>query len=190
MPETLKSRHGAAKLGAPRRFDLVSPELSTPVLFPVEPNLFLAAAAKDGPAPGKSETRQPEQTDQSVHRVLVIEDDPFSLELYTILFEAAGFTVLPAADGEQGLAMARRELPDLIICDVILPILRGYDVVRALKANPILRRVPIIAVTALDDRADRDRLLAAGFDGYIAKPIEAEVFVEQIEDFYDRVKKF
>ncbi len=150
--------------------------------------MFLAAAAQDGPAPGKSETRHLERTAQSGRRILIIEDDPFSLELYTILLETAGFTMLPAADGEQGLALARREQPDLIICDVILPKMGGCEVVRRLKLDPVLRQVPIIAVTALDDRGDCDRLLAAGFDGYLAKPIEVEVFVEQIEDFYDRVK--
>lgn len=187
LPETLKPCRGAAKLGAPRRSDLVGPELSRPILFPVKLSV-LAAAAKNGPEPGKSGTSHQEQTAQAGHRILIIEDDPFSLELYTILLEASGYTILTARDGEQGLAVARREQPDLIVCDVVLPKMGGCEVVRYLKADPVLRRVPIIAVTALDDRADRDRLLAAGFDGYIAKPIEAEVFVEQIEDFYDRVK--
>jgi CheY-like chemotaxis protein len=147
-----------------------------------------ATTAKDGPLSGKSGTRHPERTDRAGRRILIIEDDPFSLELYTILLEAAGFTMLPAADGEQGLALARRQPPDLIICDVILPKMGGCEVVRHLKSDPVLRQVPVVAVTALDDRGDCERLLAAGFDGYIAKPIEAEVFVEQIEDFYDRVK--
>ncbi len=151
--------------------------------------MFLAAAAKDGSGSGPSRTRLPVRPGRSGCRILIIEDDPFSLELYAILLEAAGYTVLPAPNGEQGLAVARREQPDLVICDVILPAMGGYEVVRAFKANPVLRQVPVIAVTALDDRGDCERLLAAGFDGYIAKPIEAQVFVEQIEDFYDRVKK-
>ena len=119
--------------------------------------------------------------------ILIIEDDPFSLELYTILLEASGYTTLPAADGEKGLAIARREQPDLIICDVILPKLGGCEVVRKLKADPVLRQVPVVAVTALDSRGDRDRLLSAGFDGYIAKPIEAETFTRQIVSFLPKV---
>jgi CheY-like chemotaxis protein len=97
--------------------------------------------------------------------------------------------MLPAADGEQGLAMARREQPDLIICDVVLPEMGGCEVVRHLKSDPVLRQVPISAVTVLDERGDSERLLAAGFDGYLAKPIEPEVFVEQIKVFYDRAEK-
>ncbi len=189
LPETLKPCHGAAQLGAPPCSHLVSPELSTPALFPVELSMFLAAAAKDGLEPGKSGARHPEQAAKSVRRILIIEDDPFSLELYTILLEAGGYIILPATDGEQGLAMARREQPDLIICDIILPKLGGCEVVRRLRSDPVLSQVPVIAVTALDDRGDCDRLLAAGFDGYIAKPIEAKVFVQQIKDSFDRVRK-
>ncbi len=144
---------------------------------------LLAAVGQNGPGPGKSGTRNPEQTDQSGRRILIIEDDPFSLELYTLLLEASGYTMLPAADGEAGLALARREDPDLIICDVILPKLGGCEVVRDLKADPGLRRIPVIAVTALDSPGDRERLITAGFDGYIAKPIVAETFTRQIISF-------
>ena len=89
--------------------------------------------------PAKAGTRNKStQTDQSGRRISIIEDDPFSLELYMIPLEAAGFTMLPAADGEQGLSLARREQPDLIICDVILPKMGGCEVVRQLKSDPVL----------------------------------------------------
>lgn len=116
-------------------------------------------------------------------RVLVIEDNPANLELMTYLLSAFGHTVLAAENGQQGLDAARREHPDLIICDVQLPDIDGYDVARWLKSNPELRSTPLIAVTALAMVGDRERVLAAGFDGYFVKPINPEMFVPQIETF-------
>ncbi len=88
-----------------------------------------------------------------------------------------------SADGETGLALTRREQPDLVICDVKLPRLGGCEVVRDLKADPVLRLIPIIAVTVLDSAGERESLLAAGFDGYIAKPIVVETFISQLIRF-------
>jgi diguanylate cyclase (GGDEF)-like protein/PAS domain S-box-containing protein len=116
-------------------------------------------------------------------RILIIEDNPTNMELMTYLLNAFGYTALMAHDGEQGVAMARQELPDLIICDVHLPKLDGYGVVAQLKKDPALRPIPTLAVTALAMVGDRERLLAAGFDGYIGKPIEPDTFVTQIESF-------
>jgi diguanylate cyclase (GGDEF)-like protein/PAS domain S-box-containing protein len=99
------------------------------------------------------------------------------------LLNAFGYTPLMAHDGEEGVAVAQRELPDLIICDVHLPKLDGYGVVAQLKQDPTLRAIPALAVTALAMVGDRERLLAAGFDGYIGKPIEPDTFVAQIESF-------
>jgi CheY-like chemotaxis protein len=163
--------------------------LATALAAVIDHITALSRMGEKGSASGKSGTGHAKQADRSGRRLLIIEDDPFSLELYTILLEASGYVTLPAADGEKGLALARREQPDLIICDVMLPKLGGCEVVRHLRSDPVLRQVPIIAVTVLDDRGDCERLLAAGFDGYIAKPIDAQVFVEQIEGFFDRVKK-
>lgn len=114
-------------------------------------------------------------------RILVIEDNPANLELMRYLLRAFGHTVLTACDGAEGIEMARRELLDLIISDIHLPNVDGYDVARALKKHPGLRQVPLIAVTALAMVGDRERVLAAGFDGYIDKPIVPETFVAQIE---------
>ncbi|WP_338758771.1 EAL domain-containing protein [Massilia sp. METH4] len=116
-------------------------------------------------------------------RILIIEDNPTNMELMVYLLRAFGYTPLTASDGEEGVAAARREQPDLIICDVHLPKLDGYGVVTALKAEPSTQRIPALAVTALAMVGDRERLLAAGFDGYIGKPIEPDSFVTQIESF-------
>lgn len=118
-------------------------------------------------------------------RLIVIEDNPANLELMTYLLTAFGHTPLPAFDGEQGLAAARREPPDLIICDMQLPHMDGYAIMRQLKAWPETRAIPVIAVTALAMVGDRDRIIAQGFDGYISKPIVPETFVAQVESFLD-----
>jgi two-component system, cell cycle response regulator len=114
-------------------------------------------------------------------RILIIEDNPANLELMTYLLSAFGHTVLAAEDGQGGLEAARRERPNLIVCDVQLPDIDGYEVARWLKSDPGLRRTPLVAVTALAMVGDRDRVLAAGFDGYLAKPINPETFVRQME---------
>ena len=116
-------------------------------------------------------------------RILIIEDNATNMELMVYLLRAFGYTPLSASDGEAGVAAARRELPDLIICDVHLPKLDGYGVVAALKADPAVAHIPALAVTALAMVGDREKLLEAGFDGYIGKPIEPDTFVTQIESF-------
>lgn len=110
-------------------------------------------------------------------RVLVIEDNPINLELMTYLLRAWGHETSSAADGASGLEAATRELPDLIVCDVQMPVLDGYEVARRLKADPVLRAVPVLAVTALAMVGDRERALQAGFDGHIAKPIDPQAFM-------------
>ncbi len=105
------------------------------------------------------------------------------MELMVYLLRAFGYTPLAAYDGEEGVRMARSEVPDLIICDVHLPKLDGYGVVAELKKDPLLRKIPALAVTALAMVGDRERLLEAGFNGYIGKPIEPDLFVAELESF-------
>jgi CheY-like chemotaxis protein len=119
-------------------------------------------------------------------RILIIEDNATNMELMVYLLRAFGHQPLTAGDGEAGVKMAQLELPSLIVCDVHLPIMDGYAVVAALKNNPALSAIPVIAVTALAMVGDREKLLASGFDGYIEKPIEPEVFVSQIETFLQK----
>jgi len=118
-----------------------------------------------------------------VARILIIEDNPANVELMSFLLGAYGHTPLSAADGPRGVAAARSERPDLIACDVNLPGMDGFAVLAALKTEPLLAGVPILAVTALAMAGDREKVLAAGFDGYISKPIEPESFVAELEAF-------
>ncbi len=116
-------------------------------------------------------------------RILIIEDNPTNLELMVYLFRAFGYAPLTARDGQEGLEAITREAPDLIICDLEMPGVDGYHVGRQVKSRSCLPKVPVVAVTALAMVGDRDKVLAAGFDGYIPKPISPESFVRQIEAF-------
>jgi len=116
-------------------------------------------------------------------RVLVIEDNPANLELMVYLLQAFGHTPLTTRDGRSGLEAARRERPDLVLCDIQLPDMDGYEIVRQIRADPALSGLPLVAVTALAMVGDRDKALAAGFQGYIAKPLAPETFVAQVEAF-------
>jgi two-component system cell cycle response regulator len=118
-----------------------------------------------------------------VARILLIEDNPDNLELMSYLLEAYGHAVSMAEDGESGIEAARRERPDLIACDIHLPGVDGYEVARTLKALPELGGVPVVAVTALAMVGDREKILGAGFDGYITKPIEPSLVVTELDAF-------
>lgn len=122
--------------------------------------------------------------------LLIIDDNPLNIELFSYLLGAFGYCVRTALSGPDGLELARNAAPDLIICDVVMPGMNGYQVVRHLRADPKLATVPIIAVTALAMVDDRNKMLQNGFDGYISKPIDPSAFVSEIATFLiDRASK-
>ena len=116
-------------------------------------------------------------------RILIIEDNYANLELAEYLLNAWGHVTLAARDGAEGVRTARHEQPDLIICDLQMPVMNGYEVVRELKTDASLALVPVIAVTAMSMPGDRDQVMSAGFQGYLPKPIDPETFVQTIEGF-------
>jgi len=118
-----------------------------------------------------------------VARILVIEDNAANLELVRYLLAFTGYTVLEAHNGERGLAMAREERPDLIICDLQMPLLDGYGVLAQLRADPGGDAVVIVALTAFSMANDEHLVMAAGFNGYLSKPIEPEKFVGQVSAY-------
>ena len=113
-------------------------------------------------------------------RVLIIEDNPTNLELLSYIFSAYGHDVLAARDGLAGIEIAHRAAPDLIICDIQMPEVDGYEVARRLKHAPDTARIPLVAVSALAMVGDRRNVMAAGFDGYITKPINPETIMDQL----------
>jgi CheY-like chemotaxis protein len=116
-------------------------------------------------------------------RILLIEDNEQNRYLVTFLLRARGHEVLQALDGPQGIALAERERPDLVLLDIQLPSMDGYAVARELRRRPTLASVPIVAVTSYAMAGDREKTLAAGCNGYIEKPINPETFVSDIERF-------
>lgn len=115
--------------------------------------------------------------------ILVIEDDDASRQLVAYLLEAAGHRVLLAENGAQGLGMALAEGPDLILCDLQMPVMNGYEVAQSLRSHHEWRVVPLVAVTAFSMPGDRERALEVGFDEHLSKPIAPETFVAQVEAF-------
>ena len=115
--------------------------------------------------------------------ILLIEDNEQNLYLATFLLEKNGFTVVPARSGPEGIELAGRIQPDLIILDIQLPEMDGYAVARGLRQNPALKDVPIVAVTSYAMVGDRERALAAGCNGYIEKPINPDTFKSEIESY-------
>lgn len=114
-------------------------------------------------------------------RILIIEDNAANLSLMSYLLSAVGHAPEGSRDGMSGLETARRTRPDLVLCDIQLPRCSGYEIARALRADEACRALPLVAVTAQAMRGDRERILAAGFDGYIEKPIAPESFSAQVE---------
>ena len=112
--------------------------------------------------------------------VLVVEDNPTNMTLATFLLKSAGHTVLSATDGEAALALARAEQPHLILMDIQLPGMDGLEATAQLKLDDATRRIPVIALTALAMKGDEERILAAGCDGYIAKPMRYQEFLATI----------
>jgi two-component system cell cycle response regulator DivK len=116
-------------------------------------------------------------------KILLIEDNEQNLYLATFLLEKSDCVVVPARNGPEGIALARRMPPDLIILDIQLPGMDGYAVARELRRITDLQDVPIVAVTSYAMVGDRQRCLAAGCTGYIEKPINPDTFLKEIEAF-------
>lgn len=113
--------------------------------------------------------------------ILLAEDNLENREIYAIALEHYGYRVLQARDGEAALRGAREDHPDLILMDVSIPKIDGWEATRMLKADPATRGIPIIALTAHALATDRAKAVEVGCDGYLAKPIEPRRVVEEIE---------
>jgi two-component system cell cycle response regulator DivK len=119
----------------------------------------------------------------SERTILIVEDSELNRRLLEAVLKPHGYRLLIAEDGETGLALARAERPDLILMDVLLPGIDGYEATRQLRAEPETRHLVIVALTATATPEAKDQALAAGCDGYIAKPIDTRAFPQQIRQF-------
>ena len=118
--------------------------------------------------------------------VLLVEDVEDNRELARFLLENEGYRVIEAHDGAEAVAIARAQMPDLVLMDLSLPVMDGWEAAGMLKADPATAHLPIIAVTAHAMAGDQDRVLEAGFDGYIAKPLEVGSFGPQVRSYLER----
>ena len=113
-------------------------------------------------------------------RILVVEDNDLNRKLFCDVLRASGFTVEPVADGEMALEAARAFCPSLVIMDIQLPNISGLDLIETLKRDRALSAVPVLAVTAYAGKGDEERILDAGAQGYLAKPVSIGPFMQAV----------
>jgi CheY-like chemotaxis protein len=116
-------------------------------------------------------------------RVLLVEDNEDNLVVYRTILEHVGYVVIEARDGEEGVSRARSERPDIILMDISIPKMDGWEATQRLKADGNTSAIPIIALTAHALEEDRLKAMRAGCDGYLAKPVEPRRVVEEVEKF-------
>lgn len=116
-------------------------------------------------------------------KILIVEDNQQNLYLFRFLLEKSGYEVIAAEDGVEGVDKATTENPDLILMDMQLPEMDGYEAVQRIKQHKESGRIPVVAVTSYAMVGDREKILAAGCAGYIEKPIAPESFVAEVEKY-------
>ncbi len=119
-------------------------------------------------------------------KILLIEDNAENRYLTTFLLEKHGYAVVQAETGLLGIELAATERPDLILLDIQLPGMDGHDVARILKSDPVLRHIPIVAVTSYAMVGDREKVFASGAEGYLEKPINPDTFVKEVERYLSK----
>lgn len=112
--------------------------------------------------------------------ILIVEDNPANMKLASFLLEHAGYGVLQAGNAVEGIALARARFPSLILMDIQLPGMDGLEATRIIKADALLRGIKVVALTAFAMKDDEQRILAAGCDAYIAKPIQYRAFLAEV----------
>ena len=121
--------------------------------------------------------------------VLIVDDNDRNLRLARDVLRAHGFETIEALTAGEGVALAIEQQPDLVLMDIRLPDMSGTDATRILKGDPRTAAIPVVALTSLAMKCDRDQLLAAGFDGYLEKPVSVREFPEQIRGYCLRASR-
>ncbi len=116
-------------------------------------------------------------------KILIVEDDENSLYLAKFILEKEGYEVIEARDGLEALDKTSKETPDLILMDMQLPKLDGYEATRRIKADEKLSKIPIVALTAYAMKGNQEKTFEAGCSGYIKKPIDTATFVEEVKKY-------
>jgi CheY-like chemotaxis protein len=114
-------------------------------------------------------------------KVLIAEDNAVNRELLRELLELRGYTVLEACDGEEALQMIEQTQPELLLLDIGMPVMDGFAVIKNIRENPRLAKLPVVAVTAYAMRGDQERILSSGFDGYLSKPVNPSSLAQELD---------
>jgi CheY-like chemotaxis protein len=122
-------------------------------------------------------------------KILIVEDNELNLDMLVRRLARKGYEVISAVDGEKGLSMATTEKPDLILMDMSLPGIDGWEATRQIKANPVTQSIPVIALTAHAMVGDREKALRAGCDDYDTKPVEFQRLLEKMENLLVKISQ-
>ncbi|HEX5394125.1 MAG TPA: response regulator [Rhodocyclaceae bacterium] len=120
-----------------------------------------------------------------MRKILVVEDEPANMYLLKFMLSHAGFAVLEATTGEEGVELALRERPNLVLMDIQLPGIDGHEATKRIRASPIGKDIAIVALTSYAMCGDREKALAAGCTGYIEKPINPETFLQELQSYLE-----
>ncbi len=117
-------------------------------------------------------------------KILIVEDDIKNQKLFKDVLEKVGYKIIIAVDGEQGVQLALKEKPGLILMDIQMPVKDGLEATREIKDNPLTNKIPVVALTALAMRGDEDRIRVAGCDDYISKPVQIRALLDKVASYF------
>jgi CheY-like chemotaxis protein len=120
-------------------------------------------------------------------KLLVVEDEPALAKVLKLRLEMEGFEVATAGDGAEAMQMIRAARPDLVLCDLMMPVMDGYEVTEAIKGNPDLRAIPVLILSALKQQKETEKLKQLGADGFAAKPYDSRELTAEIRALLARV---
>ena len=116
--------------------------------------------------------------------VLIVEDEVNNQKLFKDVLEKVGYKTIIAVNGEQGVQLALKEQPGLILMDIQMPVKDGLEATREIKDNPLTNKIPVVALTALAMRGDEDRIRAAGCDDYVSKPVQIRALIDKVGSYF------
>ena len=116
--------------------------------------------------------------------VLIVDDEAKNLKLFKDVLEKSGYKVITAVDGAQGVQLALKEKPGLILMDMQMPVKDGLEATREIKDNPLTNKIPVVALTALAMRGDEERIRDAGCDDYISKPVQIHALIDKVGSYF------
>ncbi len=115
--------------------------------------------------------------------ILVVEDNEKNMRLISDLLGVSGYTVLKAVNGGEGVETAKEKIPDLILMDIQMPVMDGLEAAKLLKSDESVKHIPVIALTSYAMKGDEEKMLNAGFDGYISKPFSVAEFLKKVDEY-------